>query len=201
MGVKLQPQQQSKSRPQRRREQSGTSGCANERKRLYVHSVRPRGRTLTDHDVQLVVFEGRVKNLFQRGLQAMHFIDKKHLPVAQVRQDRSQVTLDLKRRTRSLLKSGTELVGDNVSERSLAQPRRSVEQYMVKRLAARFGRLDSDIQILFDLILADELLQPLRPKLQLKRGIIFDRSGRNEAVFNINIQRGIVFCGGHSRRY
>jgi hypothetical protein len=66
---------------------------------------------------------------------------------------------------------------------------------MVKRLAARLGRLDCHIEILFDLVLADEFLEALGAKLELKRGIVFDRGGGDETVFEV--QRGIVFGGGH----
>ena len=62
-----------------------------------------------------------------------------------------------------------QLVGDDVGQRRLAQSRRPVEQNVVQRFAARLGRLDGDFEIVFDLVLADELAQPLRPQLEFKR--------------------------------
>jgi hypothetical protein len=48
---------------------------------------------------------------------------------------------------------------------------------VIKRLAARLRRLDGNVKILFDLGLANEFLQTLRPKLELKRGIVLNRGG------------------------
>ena len=81
----------------------------------------------------------------------------KHLLVLQVRDDRRQIALDLQRRRGGLLKMHAELVGDDVGQRRLAQPRRPVEQHVVHRLAARFCGLDRDLQILFHFVLPDEL--------------------------------------------
>jgi hypothetical protein len=64
---------------------------------------------------------------------------------------------------------------------------------MVQRLAARLCRLDCHIEILFDLVLADEFLKALGAKLELKRGIVLDRGGGDEAVFEV--ERGILGSG------
>ena len=80
-------------------------------------------------------------------------------------------------------------------ERRFAEAGRPVEQYVVKRLAARLCRLDGYVEILFDLGLADEFLEALRTELELERGIVLDWGGRDEAVFEG--RRGIVFGGGH----
>jgi hypothetical protein len=64
---------------------------------------------------------------------------------------------------------------------------------VIESFSARLCGLDGDIQIFFDFILTDEFLQALRAKFKFKRGIIFDRSGRDQAVF----QRRVVFRGGH----
>jgi hypothetical protein len=126
----------------------------------------------------------------------MHFVNKQHLAVPQISEDRGQITFDLKRRARSLLKSRTQFVGNNIRERSLAQPRRPVEQHMIQRLTPRFRCLNGNVKILFDLVLPDEFLQPLRPQLKLKRRIILDRSGGDEPVFQVR-QIKIVFSGSH----
>ena len=71
---------------------------------------------------------------------------------------------------------------------------------MVKRLAARLCCLDGYVEILFNLVLADEFLKALGAKLELKRGIVLDRGGGDETVFCLRraeVQRGIVFGGGH----
>jgi hypothetical protein len=66
---------------------------------------------------------------------------------------------------------------------------------VIKRLAARLGRLDGNVKILFYLVLADEFLQALRAELEFERRIVLNRRSGNEAVFEM--QRGIIFRGGH----
>ena len=91
---------------------------------------------LPDHDVQLVVFERGVQDLFERRLQAVNFVDEEDLFVADIGQDGGKVTLDLQGRPGSLLKGHSQFVGDDGGKRSLAQPRRTVKQNVVQRLAA-----------------------------------------------------------------
>ena len=152
------------------------------RERLHVHGVRARRRPLPDDDVELVVLQRRVEQLFQRGLHAVHFVDEQHLLLAQVGQDGRQVALDLQRRPRGLLKRRAQLVGDDVRQRRLAQSRRAVQQHVVERFAARLRRLNGDFQIFFDLVLSDELAQPLRTQLELERRVVIDRRRRNDAL-------------------
>jgi hypothetical protein len=54
---------------------------------------------------------------------------------------------------------------------------------VVERFSAGVGGLDGDVEILFNFVLADEFLQALRAELELKRGIILDGGGGDEAVF------------------
>ncbi len=95
---------------------------------------------------------------------------------------RREVALDLQRRARSLLERRVHFVGDNVSQRRFAQPRRSVEEHVVEWLAARTRRLDGDLEVVFDFVLPDELAQPLWTQLQLERRIIVHRHSRDDAV-------------------
>ena len=126
----------------------------------------------------------------------MNLIDEQDLLILHVGDDCRQIALDLQQGRRGRLKMRAQFVGDNVGQRSLSQPRRPIQQYMVHGLAARPRRLNRHRQILFDLGLPDKLIEPLRPQLQLKRGIIFHWSGRNQPVRAV-IQIGIVLSSGH----
>ena len=182
VSVELQPQHDAEARAQRRRQQPRARGGADKRERPHLDGVGARRRPLPDDDVELVVLQRRVEQLFQRGLQAVHFVDEQHLLVAQVGQDGGQVALDLQRRPRGLLERRAHFVGDDVGQRGLAQPRRPVEQHVVQRLAARLGGLDGDFEVVFDLVLPDELAQPLRTQLQLEGRIVLQRHRRNDAL-------------------
>jgi len=115
-------------------------------------------------------------------LQAVDFVDEQHLLLAQVGEDGREVALDLQRWARGLLERGIHFVGDDVGQRRLAQPRRAVEQHVVERLAARARRLDGDLEVVLDLVLPDELAQPLRTQLQLEGRIVVHRHSRDDAV-------------------
>ena len=88
----------------------------------------------------------------------------------------------LERRARGRAKRRAHFVGDHVGQRRLAEPRRPVEQHVVERLAARARRLDGDLEVVLDLVLADELAQPLRTQLQLEGRVVVHRHGRDDAV-------------------
>ena len=126
----------------------------------------------------------------------MDFIDEQYLPVAKVGENRGEFSLDLERWSRSLLKCSAQFVGNDGCQRGLPQARRAVEQNMIKRLAARTGSFNGNREILLDLRLSNELIEPLRAELKLKRRIVLDRSRGNDAVFQV----GIIFCECHWRR-
>src|SRR5215470_1429147 len=93
--VKLKSKENPKSRTQRRRKETGPRRSSDKGKRLDVHHVRSRRRTLSDDDVQLVVFEGGVEFFFQNRLQSMDLVKKQDLALSQIRQNCSQVSLNL----------------------------------------------------------------------------------------------------------
>src|ERR1700678_966249 len=98
----------------------------------------------------------------------MDLVNEEDLPVAEIGQDGSQVTFNLQGRAGGLLEGCSQLVRNNAGQRSLAESRWPVEQHMIECLAAGLSRLNGDVKILFDFVLPDELLQPLRSKLELK---------------------------------
>ena len=88
MVVKLQSQHDPEARAQRRRKQPSPRRRADKRKRLDIHCVSARRRALPDHDVQLVIFECRIKNFFQSGLQPVYLVNKEHLLVTHIGENR-----------------------------------------------------------------------------------------------------------------
>ena len=193
VSIELEPQDDAKARTQRRRKQSCARGRTDKSERLHIHGVSARGRALTNDDVEFVVLQRGVEDLLECGLQAVHLVNKKHLLVANVSQDGGEVAFDLQRGTGGLLGRHSQFVGNDGGQGSLAQPRRTVKQDVIQRLASRPRRLNRDGQVFFDFGLTDELRQPLRPQLQLERRIVFDGRRRHESL----LQVWDVFGGGH----
>ena len=80
----------------------------------------------------------------------MDLVDKQHVARLQVSQDGSQVAGARDGRTARRLNLSAQLVGDNRSQRGLAQTRRAREDHVVERLAAALRRLDEHAKALLD---------------------------------------------------
>jgi hypothetical protein len=100
------------------------------------------------------------------------FVDKEHVPVAEIGDDGRQVPRPLYRRARRYSQVAPDLGGDDISQRGLAQARRSVEQYMVERLIPAPGSGNSYFQVFNDLGLPDEIVQAPRSQTGIKRNIL-----------------------------
>ena len=64
-----------------------------------------------------------------------------------------------------------EFTGQNQSERGLAQPGRTAEQGVVDRLAPSSRGLDEDPEVVFDALLADEVVELRRTKASVEHPI------------------------------
>ena len=129
----------------------------------------------------------------------MDLVQEEHLPLAQVGEDGGEIALNLQRRAGSLLEAYAELVRDDSRERRLAESRRPEQQYVVHGLAARLRRFQRNRELLLRLLLPDELGQPARPQLQLKRGIVVETACGDQPL---GFRRGIQLHfarGAHSR--
>ena len=165
MRIKLQTQDNAESRPQWRGKQSCPCRSADEGEGFHVHGMRSRCRALSNDDVQLVILQRGVKDLLQRRLQPVNFINKQDLLVADVGQDGREIALDLQRWARSLLERRRQFVGDDGCKSSFAQSGWTIKQNMVERLAARARCLNRHCQIFFDFWLSNELRESLWPQL------------------------------------
>jgi len=159
--------------------------------------VRTRGRTLTDDDVELVVFEGGVELFFEDRLEAVDFVEEEHLPLADVGEDGGEVALDLQGRAGGLLKADVELIGDDCGQSGFAEAGRAEEQDVVEGFTARAGRFEGDGKLFFGLGLADEFIESARAKLELEGTLIFGTGRRDQAVgiFLLRRHSGGVYMG------
>src|SRR5262249_51833646 len=99
-----------------------------------------------------------------RAGQTMDLVDEENVAFVETRQDGGEVAGPLERGARCDLQTRLELVGDDAGERGLAQTRRTREQQVVARLPASPRRFEDDTEVLLELGLADELVEPLRPQ-------------------------------------
>ena len=89
----------------------------------------------------------------------MDLVDEQHVVVAELGEDRGQVTGPLERRSGRDVQLHSHLGGDDRGQGRLAQSRWSGEQQMVDGLLSAPGRLEHDGQVLLQLTLADELVE------------------------------------------
>src|SRR5205823_5376609 len=77
-------------------------------------------------------------------------------------------------------KAHAQLARHDLRQGGLAEAWRAVEQHVIERFLARLGGGDVDLQVLTQLLLADELVERLRAQREL-RGILLGALGRDQA--------------------
>ena len=142
---------------QRRGQQAGAGGRADQGERRQRQGHGARAGALAQHDRQLPVLHRRVEGLLDRAAEPMDLVDEEDAAGLQRGEEGGDVGLALQRRAGGLDHRHAQLGGDDVGERGLAEPRRPGEEDVVERLAAAAGRLDEDRQLLGDLRLVDEV--------------------------------------------
>ena len=182
LGVELQALHDAEAVAQRRGQQAGARGRADQRERRQVELDRARRRPLADHDVDLVVLQRRVQDLLDDRAQAVDLVDEQHVVRLEVGQHRGQVAGPLEHRTRGLAQVDAQLVGDDVRQRGLAQAGRAEDQHVVERLAALARGRDEDLHLLAHRRLADVLGQRLGPDGTVDGDVFVGGLGGDQAV-------------------
>src|SRR6266567_1191457 len=159
--VKIQPVHDAEPRAQRRGNQPRAGRRADQREVPQRKGMNPRARPLSDNQVDAEIFHRGIKHFFDGGLQAVNFVEKENLFLFERSQDRRQVALALQQRPRAGLDRNVQFVGDDLRQRGLAQPGRAVKQHVVQRFAAAARRVDSNLNIFFDALLPDVLVETL----------------------------------------
>ena len=157
LGVVLEPLPDAEAVAQRRGEQAGARGRADQREGRHRQADAARRRALADHDVDLEVLHGRVEDLFDGRVQAVDLVDEQDVALLQVGEDAGHVDLALERRPRRGVDAHLQLGRDDAGQGRLAQAGRPGQQHVVERLAAVARRLHEDLELLLDAGLADEV--------------------------------------------
>ena len=107
------------------------------------------GRVVAPMKVKGLILERGIEFFFEHRLQAVNLIEEQYLAIAQIGENGGEVALDDEGRTRALLKTDVEFVGDDCGQRGFSQAGRTEEEHMVQSFAAGLGRLKSNGELLF----------------------------------------------------
>ena len=98
----------------------------------------------------------------------MNLVNEENIILLQTREDTCKVTRLVKYRTRSNLETYTQLVGNDIAQRSLSKSWRTMEESVVKRLTTILCSLNKDAKVLYNLLLSTEVLKLQRAQSVLK---------------------------------
>ena len=137
--VVIQPFADGKRVSKRRGEQPAAGGGADEREARQVQPHAAGVGALVHDDVQLEILHRRVEVFLDGFLEAVDFIDEKHVALLQVGQQAGQVAGLLDGRAAGAFEAGAHALGDDVGEGGFAQAGRAAEEEVVEGFAALFG--------------------------------------------------------------
>src|SRR5260370_31646668 len=143
--------------------------------------MNARARALADDEIDSVILHGRIKNLLDRGEQAMDFIEEEKLADLDRRENRREVALALEQRAGTGLDRNAQFIGDNLRKRSLTKTWRAIEQHVIERIAAAAGGFDGDQDIFLDARLADEVRHALWANAGIQPRVFIEGAAGNHA--------------------
>src|SRR5438067_13324455 len=105
--------------------------CAYERESWKLQFYRARSRALSDHQVKVVILHRRIQHLFNRRRQAMNLVYEEHITFLKICENRSKVAALLNHRPCGRTKLRAHLVGNDMRQSGLSQPRRPRQQNVI----------------------------------------------------------------------
>jgi DNA helicase-2/ATP-dependent DNA helicase PcrA len=95
-------------------QQTAACCCANQRERIQIYLDATCRRPFINHDINAIVFHGRIKIFFHHGRQAMNFINKEYIIRFETGQHTCQISRFIEHRTGGYLKADSQLVGNDI---------------------------------------------------------------------------------------
>ena len=120
----------------------------------------------TQDQVKLIVFHRGIEDFFDHGAKPVNLVNKEHIPLSQMRENTRQIFALHRRATRDM-HLYTQLIGYQMGDSRLAQPRRPRQEQMVKRVPTTLGSLHKDLEIVDQGLLTHQLVKALRAQTQL----------------------------------
>ena len=99
--IKFQAMHDAKARPQRRHDQACARGGADQREVLQLIGMNARAGALADNQVNAKILHRGIENFFERGLQAVNFVEKEKIARVERSQHGGHVALFFEQRARS----------------------------------------------------------------------------------------------------
>src|SRR3989344_4236747 len=119
-------------------------------------------RTFADDDVELVVLHSWIEYFLDHFVQTVDLVDEEDVAVFQVGEDRAEVADLFNGWTGCVFDTGGHCSRNDVSECGLAEAGWAIEENVVDIFGAFFGGLNTNIQVSFDLVLANVFVKSLR---------------------------------------
>ena len=157
-------------------------------------------RPLADDEVQVEVLHGRIEDFFDDSGQAMDFVDEQDVFGGQVGEQGRQVSGPFHHRPRRGLNAAAHLVGDDKGQGGFAQTRGAVHQDVIHRLAPGPGRLQGDLEIAPQFLLAHELGQTPGPQPCLQPQVIRLEPGIDDAFILAHVRLMYLRAGNFASR-
>ena len=148
-------------------DQTGTRGGTNQREPSEIERNRPCRRTLAENDVNPEILHSWIQHLFDRAGETVNLVDKQHIAVFELRQDRRQIASPFQSWAGRDLEVGAHLRRDDVGKRRLTEARRPGEQQMVSRFAPAISGAEHHAKMALQFLLADKIGERTGPKPRL----------------------------------
>ena len=170
--VKIEPDRNAETIAQRGGEQPGARRRADQGEPGEVDLHRARRRPRADDEVELEILHRRIENLLDRRVEPMNLVDEQNVPRLEIGELSREIARLADDRARGRMEIDAELARDDLRQRRLAEAGRTDEQHVIERLAARFGGLDEDAEILARRFLPGEIGEELRAHRRLVLGTL-----------------------------
>src|SRR5262249_13586488 len=91
LGIEIEPDRNAEAITQRIGEQAGARGGADQREFSEVDFDRARRRPLADDEIELKVLHRRIENFLDRRVEPVDLVDKQHVALFQIGEQRREV--------------------------------------------------------------------------------------------------------------
>ncbi len=89
--VEFEPDRNAEPLAERRGEESGAGGGADQREAREIDAYRARRRSLADDQVELKIFQRRIKDFLHRRIEPVDLVDEQHVAVFEIGEQRGEV--------------------------------------------------------------------------------------------------------------